>query len=157
MKKLHPLVTEFFICGRKSFFDFHCTIIFREPKDVRLNTTYTLLHHEHCLKSAQIRSFFWSVFFRIRTEYVEIRSISPYSVQIRKNTDQKKTPYLDTFPYLELQQIVSTDSSDIYLDVFKRLYKNFIAETSLTLVIDTTLSSDNALLFERIYWWNYKK
>ena len=23
----------------------------------------------HCVKSVQIRSFFWSVFFRIRTEY----------------------------------------------------------------------------------------
>ena len=34
--------------------------------------------------------FFWSVFCRIRTEYREIRSISPYSVQMRENTDQKK-------------------------------------------------------------------
>ena len=33
--------------------------------------------------------FFWSVFSRIRTECREIRSISPYSVQIRENTDQK--------------------------------------------------------------------
>ena len=28
----------------------------------------------HCMKSAQIRSSFWSVFSRIRTEYGEIRS-----------------------------------------------------------------------------------
>ena len=34
--------------------------------------------------------FFWSVFSRIRTEYGEIRSISPYSVPMRQNTDQKK-------------------------------------------------------------------
>ena len=33
--------------------------------------------------------FFCFVFFRIRTEYVEIRSISPYSVQMRENTDHK--------------------------------------------------------------------
>ena len=38
----------------------------------------------------QRRSFFWSVFSRIRTEYGEIRSISSYSVRIRENTDQKK-------------------------------------------------------------------
>ena len=44
----------------------------------------------HCVKSVQIRSFFWSVFSHIRTEYGEIRSISPYSVGIRENTDQKK-------------------------------------------------------------------
>ena len=44
----------------------------------------------HCVKSVQIRSFFWSVFSRIRTEYGEKRSISPYSVRIRENSDQEK-------------------------------------------------------------------
>ena len=44
----------------------------------------------HCVKSVQIRSFFWSVFSRIRTEYEEILRISPYSVRMRENTDQKK-------------------------------------------------------------------
>ena len=37
--------------------------------------------------------FFWWIFSRIRTEYGEIRSISPYSVQMGKNTDQKKSEY----------------------------------------------------------------
>ena len=44
----------------------------------------------HCVKSVQIRSFFWSAFSRIRTEYGEIRSISPYLFPKRENTDQKK-------------------------------------------------------------------
>ena len=44
----------------------------------------------HCVKCVQIRSFFWSVFSRIQTEHGEIRSISPYLVRIRENTDQKK-------------------------------------------------------------------
>ena len=44
----------------------------------------------HCVKSVQIRSFFWSVFSRIRNEYREIRSISLYSVRMPENTDQKK-------------------------------------------------------------------
>ena len=44
----------------------------------------------HSVKSVQIRSFFWSVFSNIRTEYGEIPCISPYSVQMRENTDQKK-------------------------------------------------------------------
>ena len=43
----------------------------------------------HCVKSVQIRSIFW-VFSRIRTEYGELLCISPYSVRMRKNTDQKK-------------------------------------------------------------------
>ena len=38
----------------------------------------------HCVKRVQIRSFFWSVFSRIRTEYGEIRSASKYSGQVNK-------------------------------------------------------------------------
>ena len=43
----------------------------------------------HCVKSVQIRSFFWSVFCciqfsRIRPEYGKIRSVSPYSVRCGK-------------------------------------------------------------------------
>ena len=37
--------------------------------------------------------FFWSVFSRIRTEYGEILSISPYLVRMRKNTNQKTSEY----------------------------------------------------------------
>ena len=36
---------------------------------------------------------FWSVFSRISTEYREIRSISPYSVQIWENADQNNSEY----------------------------------------------------------------
>ena len=43
-----------------------------------------------CVKYVQIRSFFWSVFSGIRTEYGDIRSISPYLVRMWENTDQKK-------------------------------------------------------------------
>ena len=44
----------------------------------------------HCVKSDQIRSFFWSVFSSIWTEYGEILRISPYSVRMQEITDQKK-------------------------------------------------------------------
>ena len=37
--------------------------------------------------------FFWPVFSCIRTEYGEIRSLSPYSVQMWENTDQKNSEY----------------------------------------------------------------
>ena len=36
---------------------------------------------------------FWSLFSRIRIEYGEILRISPYSVQMRENTDQKNSEY----------------------------------------------------------------
>ena len=37
--------------------------------------------------------FFWSMFSRTWTEYGDIRSKFPYSVQIRKNTDQKNSVF----------------------------------------------------------------
>ena len=50
----------------------------------------TLDWPQHCVKSVQIWSFFWSVFSRIRAEYRDLRSKSQYSVLTRKNVDQKK-------------------------------------------------------------------
>ena len=51
----------------------------------------------HCVKSVQIRSFFWSVFSRIRTEYGEMRTdLSVFSPNEGK-CGPEKTPYLDTF------------------------------------------------------------
>ena len=47
----------------------------------------------HCVKSVQIRSFFWPVFSRIRNEYGEILRISPYSVRMWGNTDQKNSVF----------------------------------------------------------------
>ena len=44
----------------------------------------------HCVKSFQIRSFFWSVFSCIRTEYGYLLRKSLYLVRIQKSTDQKK-------------------------------------------------------------------
>ena len=41
------------------------------------------------MKSVQIRSFFWSVFSCIRTEYRDLVRKFPHSVQIQQNTDQK--------------------------------------------------------------------
>ena len=55
------------------------------------------------MKSVLIRSFFWFVFSRIRTEYGDLRPKSPYSDQIRENKDQKETPYLDTFQAVNIE------------------------------------------------------
>ena len=44
--------------------------------------------HSHCVKCLYLE-FFWSLFSRIRTEYVEILRIFPYSLRMRENTDQK--------------------------------------------------------------------
>ena len=56
----------------------------------RQQTSKHFALHFHCVKCVGIRSFFWSVFSHTRIEYAEIRSISPYSVRMQENTDQKK-------------------------------------------------------------------
>ena len=45
------------------------------------------------LEKCQYSESFWSVFFRIRTEYGEILRISPYSVWMRENTGQNNSEY----------------------------------------------------------------
>ena len=42
-------------------------------------------------KKCPYSELFWSAFFRIRTEYGEIRGISPYSVRMRENEDQNNS------------------------------------------------------------------
>ena len=54
------------------------------------------LEDMHWVKSVQIRSYFWSVFFRIRSEYREIRNISVFTPHSGKYGPEI-TPYLDTF------------------------------------------------------------
>ena len=54
----------------------------------------------HCVKSAQIRSFFCSVFSCIRTEYGDLRS----------KYRPEKIPYLDTFRAVFLMQIIELDA-----------------------------------------------
>ena len=48
----------------------------------------------HRVKSVCILSFFWLAFSGIQTEYGDIRSISPYSFQMRDNVDQKNSEYI---------------------------------------------------------------
>ena len=40
----------------------------------------------HCMKCVLIRSFFWSVFSRVQTEFGEIRSIRMREIRTRKNS-----------------------------------------------------------------------
>ena len=44
-----------------------------------------------CVESARVRSFSGLFFSRIRTEYEDLQSKSPFSVRIRENTEQKNS------------------------------------------------------------------
>ena len=61
-------------------FCFLTTILYSKDKEFHL---HIILCYLHCVTSAQIRSFFWSIFSWIRTEYGEIRSVK---IRTRKNS-----------------------------------------------------------------------
>ena len=56
------------------------------------DTTNKEKYHSWCEK-CPYSELLWFAFSRIRTEYGEIRSISPYSVEIRENADQNNSEY----------------------------------------------------------------
>ena len=53
-------------------------------------------YNMHCVKSVQVRSFFWSVFSRIRTEYGAISYLSVFCPNTGKCRPERTT-HLDTF------------------------------------------------------------
>ena len=65
---------------------------------VAVNSDFSVILH--CVKSVQIRSYFWSVFSCIQTEYWDLRSKSPQISRLSPNTGKygpEITPCLDTF------------------------------------------------------------
>ena len=73
---------------------------------VPVNLTYSCSGKTRCVKSVQIRSFFWSVFSRIWTD-------TPYLSVFSPNTGKygpEKTPYLDTFHVVNVKTHALLDS-----------------------------------------------
>ena len=64
-------------------------------------------YDKHCVKNVQIRSFFWSIFSCIRTEYGELLCKSPNLVLSPGKYGPEKFPYLDTFHAVKLTRIFS--------------------------------------------------
>ena len=59
----------------------------KQSKRSQMYGTYTLR------KKCPYSELIWSLFPRIRNEYGEILRTSPYSVQMRENTDQNNSEY----------------------------------------------------------------
>ena len=63
----------------------------------KIHNTFKRALSDICLirlrKKCPYSELFWSAFSHIRTEYGEILRISPYSVQMRENADQKNYEY----------------------------------------------------------------
>ena len=63
-------------------------LFWNSDQDIKVNLTYPT--QTHCVKSVQIRSFFWSLFSFARAEHGDLRSKSPYLARVREYTDLKK-------------------------------------------------------------------
>ena len=81
----------------KNFYNKVCQILQGVTIITKCSTTHGAFKHLFhggdqvtVQKNVQIRSFFWSVFSRIWTEYRDLLSKSQYSVKIQENTDQRK-------------------------------------------------------------------
>ena len=88
----------FFILSKSSVVNIHAKIFFHYKLLLLVALT------KHCLKltsslflalrkKCPYLELFCLVFSRIRTEYGEIRSISPYSIRMREKTDQSNSEY----------------------------------------------------------------
>ena len=78
------------------------------PSTMRLQGSVMRLKlREECPYS----ELFWSVFSLIRTEYGEILLVSPYSIQMRENTDQNNFEYGHFFCSVKQFRIMSITSS----------------------------------------------
>ena len=67
----------------------------------------------HCVKSVQMRSFFWSVFFFIWAEHGDLLRKYPYSVWMRENTDQKKLCIWTLFHAVDSWDICDTSARNL--------------------------------------------
>ena len=83
------------------------------PSPLKIQNKTSEIFTQHCVKSVQIRSFFWSVFSCIWTEYGDLRSKYPYSVRMQENTDQKKLRIWTIF----------TQCKENSLNILKKQYK----------------------------------
>ena len=63
---------------------------FKDINETNLLRIFSVMRY---VKSVQIRSFFWSLFSRIRTEYGNLLRKSPYSVRIRKIQTRKNSVF----------------------------------------------------------------
>ena len=84
----------------------------------------------HSSKNLQIRSFFWSAFSRIWTEYGHFLRKSPSSVRIWENTDQKKLHIWTLFTMCEINVLFS-----LSMPLLKYLYKDQPISWNLLLVM----------------------
>ena len=75
-----------------------CRLVFRIFEYV-IWFCWVFTERVHCMESAQMRSYIWSVLSCTQTKYGDLLRKSPYSVWIQENTDQKQLPIWTLFTH----------------------------------------------------------
>ena len=96
------------------------------------NFAYVLNAWSHCVKSVQIRSFLWSIFSCIPTEYGDLQSKSPYSVRIQENMDLKKLRIWTLFTQCPFLCILKTSEKLWFSYTFGWYWKTKLAWNWIT-------------------------
>ena len=120
-------------------------------KVVEISTQrYVNWPYQHCVKSVQLRSYFWSVFSCIPTEYGDLLCKSPYSVRIQENTDQRK-PRIRTI-FTQCRQKFSGSKLPVYV-VYRLLLLGTTYYFFLLLFLSNT-AADNQQWYNLQYGWH---
>ena len=113
----------------------------------------------YCAKSGQIRSFFWSLFSCIWTEYGDLRSKSPYLVQIQENTDQKKlriwtlfTQWGSFLPIQSIQLIIILKPSVVYPNTISLIALMFCSLQIIGLILKSVPAYSRKLSSPILKW-----
>ena len=90
----------------------------------------------HCVKSVRSRSFS-SLYFPAFGLYTERLRISPYSVQMRENADQKNSEYGQFMRLLIRRNIrkIFDDSDSMKFDLFHKCFCQYFSLTHFSLVL----------------------
>ena len=108
---------------------------------------------KYCVKSVRIRSFSGPYFpaFGLNTERYSVLCISPYSVRMRENTEQK-TPNTDTFHAVIISTTTKKGNYEALQNILQRLKVFTWVFTHITFLL--TLLELETILFIYAYVWD---
>ena len=103
---------------------FQVNWLYLRPYLQNCNCFWTLMKYQNTQREkCPYSDFFWSVFSHIRSEFEKILSMSPYSVRIPENTDQKNSKYGHFAPSDRYWKTLISCYMEVYL--YKSLYVQF--------------------------------
>ena len=111
----------------------------------------------HRVKSVQTRSFFWSAFFRIRTEYRDLLRKSPYSVRMPGNTNQKIFRTWTLFTLCQGNWLLNLLQFTSFNLIFPKVFGSYDLARSVELKYHSFQSKLNFICIEKIKFDDFVK